>query len=348
MPANFIANPNSPQNFLSGIGFQFQLKKYPNVAFFCQSVNVPGMNLATTTQATRMNYIPIPGDEINFDDLQVRFLVDEKLKNYTSIHNWIRGMGHPGSGRDMQTYLEGEDYDEMHYSDGSLFILDSNFKHKFEVKFKDLFPVTLSGMNFDSTYTDTEYFSADAIFKYTIYDIVDLSKSALTSGPNETVTLTNNVSGSLSSGTDLVLTYTSTNARFLTIDNGVGTVSLDDGARTLPYATVKAASPGGSITYTITATGFDGTTSTASTTINVPDNVMPTSTDRTCIAIIDENLGSQSHSGMEGKWTTFRSNWPDRTFWLLQPNQGQYSDTISTLHCPPTFLEETDSSTIDL
>ena len=48
------------------------------------------MNVATAMQATRFNYIPQPGDEINFDDLQIRFLVDEKLKNYTSLHNWIR------------------------------------------------------------------------------------------------------------------------------------------------------------------------------------------------------------------------------------------------------------------
>ena len=144
MAANFIDNPNCPQNFLSGVGFQFQLTKYPLVAFYCQSANVPSLNLANTVQATRMNYIPHPGDEVNFGDLQLRFLVDEKLKNYSAIHNWIRGLGHPESGNDYNEYLVGEDYDEKTYSDGTLFILDSNFRRKFAVKFKDLFPVTLS------------------------------------------------------------------------------------------------------------------------------------------------------------------------------------------------------------
>lgn len=347
MPANFIANPNSPQNFLSGIGFQFQLTKLPNVAFFCQSVNVPGMNLATALQPTRFNYIPQPGDEINFDDLQIRFLVDEKLDNYTALHNWIRGLGHPRSGRDRETFLVGDDYDEMHYSDGSLFILDSNFKHKFEVKFKDLFPVTIGGLNFDSTYTDTEYFSADAVFKYTIYDIIDLSKSKLSDAPDETVSIQNNVAGSLPSGTDLILSYSSSNARFLTIDNGVGTVSIDSGDVTIPYATVKAAAPGGSITYTITATGFDGSTSTASTTISVPENIIPTSEDRTCIAIIDES-DSQNATTMETRWTQFRSNWPNRTFYLLNPRGNYSGDAIQTHQIPPTFLEETDPSSVDL
>lgn len=173
MAANFIDNSGCPSNFLSGIGFQFQLNKYPKVAFYCQSANVPGLNLATTQQATRMNTIPIPGDEVNFDDLSLRFLVDENLSNYRAIHDWIRGLGHPSSGNDYNNLLIGEDYDEKTYSDGNLFILDSNFNKKFAVNFKDLFPVTLGALNFDSTYTDTEYFAVDVVFKYTIYDIYD-------------------------------------------------------------------------------------------------------------------------------------------------------------------------------
>ena len=62
--------------------------------------------------------------------MQLRFLVDEKLKNYSAIHNWIRGLGHPESGNDYNEYLVGEDYDEKTYSDGTLFILDSNFQEE--------------------------------------------------------------------------------------------------------------------------------------------------------------------------------------------------------------------------
>lgn len=347
MAANFIANPNCPQNFLSGVGFQFQLTKYPKVAFYCQSANVPSLNLANTTQATRMNYIPHPGDEVNFDDLQLRFLVDEKLENYTAIHNWIRGLGHPSSGYDYRDYLIGEDYEEKTYSDGILFILDSNFKRKYAVKFKDLFPVTLGGLNFDSTYQDTEYFAVDAVFKYTIYDIVDLSTSALTDAiPGPTVSLRDNVSGSLTSGTTLVLTYDSSNARFLTIDQGIGQVDPEFGSISLDYDTVKSKSVDASITFTITATGFGESTVTDTLTIALPDEVLPTSADRTCIAIIDEN-DSQSLFSMASNWSTFRNNWPNRTFYLLQP-QAAGGDSINELRVPPQFLEESDPNTIDI
>ena len=59
------------------------------------------------------------------------------------------------------------------YSDGALHILNSNFKDVAIVKFKDLFPIYLTSLEFDATESDVNYFTADVTFKYTIYDIVD-------------------------------------------------------------------------------------------------------------------------------------------------------------------------------
>ena len=116
--------------------------------------------------------LPEPGDELNYDDLSIRFLVDEDLKNYMSIHNWMRYLGAPESEKDWTTFKDGTSYNEKQFSDGSIWILDSNFKKQFEIAFDDLFPVSLGSLNFDASYTDTEYFSIDATFKYSIYDIV--------------------------------------------------------------------------------------------------------------------------------------------------------------------------------
>ncbi len=224
MPASFVSNPNCPSNFLSGIGFQFQLNKFPGVAFFCQSANVPGMNLSVATQATRFNTIPQPGDEVSYDDLTVKFLVDENLKNYKSIHDWIRALGHPFDGTEFGSLLDGEDYDEKTYSDGVLFILDSNFNKKIKIVLKDLFPTTLSGLNFDSSYTDTEYFTADVSFKFTIYDIehVGPSESALTYAEYVTSTTTGGTPSTGGSGSSGGATsFTSTN-----VSNDSGSISL--------------------------------------------------------------------------------------------------------------------------
>ena len=65
------------------------------------------------------------------------------------------------------------------YSDGTLQILSSNLVPKFQVVFKDLFPYSLTTMQFDATDTDIEYFTADVSFKYTIYGLTDLENKAL-------------------------------------------------------------------------------------------------------------------------------------------------------------------------
>lgn len=44
---------------------------------------------------------------------------------------------------------------------------------------------------------------------------------------------------------------------------------------------------------------------------------LPTSADRTCIAVIDES--SPDATTISNSWTSFRTNWPQRPFYLLQP-----------------------------
>jgi len=178
MAANFVNNSACPTNFLTGIGFQFQLIKYPKVSFFCQSATVPGISISVATQPTRYNAIPHPGDEINFEDLTLRFIVDEGMSNYVTVHNWIRKLGHPYSSGDIQE-LPGEDLDDKTYSDAVLFILDSNFKKKFKIVFKDIFPTSIGDLTFESTATDVQYFTVAASFKYTIYDIYDINDNKL-------------------------------------------------------------------------------------------------------------------------------------------------------------------------
>lgn len=334
--AYFADNPNCPSNFLSGIGFQFSLKKLPGVSFYCQSANVPSQNLAVATQATRWNTLPEPGDEVNYDDLTVRFLVDEDLKNYRSIHNWIRYLGHPESAKDWSTFSDGDSYQDRQYSDGVMFILDSNFNKKFRIYFKDLFPVSLSGLNFDSTYTDTEYFAVDATFKFSIFEIEEVGATGFFTQDDydkPTVSLSHTIDAN-----NLTLTWNSQNADYLVIDQGVGEVEIR-GSGTIPIATVNGLIINGAVTYTITAVGKGGT-ATASTTVTI--GTPQTNANRVCIAVIDEN-SNYSTTNMETKWTNFRTTYPDRMFYLLQPNSCASS---TALNCPPSFLEETDPASI--
>ena len=56
-------------------------------------------------------------------------------------------------------------------SDGTLSIQNSNYKEVAKVKFQDLFPISLTSLDFDATNTDVQFFTAEATFKYTIYKL---------------------------------------------------------------------------------------------------------------------------------------------------------------------------------
>ena len=91
------------------------------------------------------------------------------------IHNWMSGLGYPESTKEFKdlTTDEGNRRDlQEQFSDGSLHILNSNFRDVAIVKFRDLFPVYLTSLEFEASDTDIQYFTAEVTFKYTIYDIV--------------------------------------------------------------------------------------------------------------------------------------------------------------------------------
>ena len=175
--ASAFSNQLQNRNYLSPVGFKFTLAKEPKVSFFCTSSKIPEISLQTETQNTYLKDIDVPGDKLTYADLYLKFLVDEDLVNYMAIHNWLTGLGFPESAQDYRDLLSNQDDltqpldPKRAFSDGSLYILDSNYNTNAIVKFKDLFPVSLTSLNFDSTQTDVQYFTAEATFKYTIYDI---------------------------------------------------------------------------------------------------------------------------------------------------------------------------------
>lgn len=79
--------------------------------------------------------------------------------------------------------------------------------------------------------------------------------------------------------------------------------------------------------------------------------ILPTSAQRLCIAVIDESLGSgHSFESFGQKWDQFRTQFPNRTFYLLKPTNAGFGNFVGdsqydTLLCPPNFLNETTVNT---
>ena len=56
--------------------FRFSLIKLPKVEYFCTAANIPGITLGGANHPTPLKDIPIPGDKLDYDTLNISFLVD--------------------------------------------------------------------------------------------------------------------------------------------------------------------------------------------------------------------------------------------------------------------------------
>ena len=194
-------------DYASPTQFKFQLLKLPKVEYFCTSVNIPGVTLSNVDIATPLKSIPVPGTILNYGDLEMSFLVDENLENYREIHGWLTGLGFPRDHTQAKSLVDaakdrfptGGKSDAVTdagkvtgapmplgpvFSDATLNVLSSKNNTNIEVRFADVFPTTLSGLNFNQQADDVNYLSATVSFKYKIYEF------ALKSASNTTNTVT--------------------------------------------------------------------------------------------------------------------------------------------------------------
>jgi hypothetical protein len=170
-----INNTPENKNFLSPLNFQFQLKRAPHVNFFVQKANIPGVTVDFPQQDTPFVHIPISGEHINFEDLEISFKVDEDFQNWFEIHNWIRALGFPFNYEEYKKIqanpiVSGQGI----VSDISLIVLNQVKQPIFDITFRDAFPISLSDLNFNVTDDDVNYLTASAEFRYILYDVVKL------------------------------------------------------------------------------------------------------------------------------------------------------------------------------
>lgn len=172
--------PDNP-NFLSPLGFNFSIKKLPNTNYFVQSVNVPSVQMGDAIMPTPFVNIPAIGDRITYAEFQVSFKVDEDLRNYIELYDWMVQLGFPesfdqakniyGTGTSVDFRIDGP------YSDATITILNSAMRPNLEVLFEDAYPISLSDLQFSATAPSVDYIECQATFRYKLFRILRLATS---------------------------------------------------------------------------------------------------------------------------------------------------------------------------
>ena len=196
--SNVIDRTPSKFDYASPIQFRFKMTKLPLVEFTVQTANIPGISLDEVQQPTRLKSISLPGSSLTFSNLDLSFLVDENLNNYKELHDWLIGLGTPESdsqfagllaagsdrfsGSTASTAATGTSTAQPLneggiYSDATLIVLNSKNIAKTEIRFKNVYPISLGSLSYDIKASDVDYLQVSASFSYMYYDIVQISSS---------------------------------------------------------------------------------------------------------------------------------------------------------------------------
>ena len=154
-------------NQLNVVSFDVSFSRLPAVQYFCQRISLPTIVLGETNEPSPFLNLPLEGDTLTFEAMSLSFIVDEDLKNYISIYNWMTALGFP---RDydqfatLKTISSGSE--ETKYSDLTIVLHTNKSNPNYRVKFTDCFPTSLSSIQFDATPTGMDPIVVDATFNF--------------------------------------------------------------------------------------------------------------------------------------------------------------------------------------
>jgi len=164
-----IRNQPNNLNLLQAISFETSFQRIPNCSYFCQKVAIPSMVLGTAVQSTFFSDIPVEGEKLSFDPLNISFVVDEDMQNYQEIYNWLLSIGFPDEHSQftsLQKPPNNNQTDGM-YSDISILVNTNKAKPSYNIVFKDAFPITLGSIEFDAAAESLDPIIVDASFMFT-------------------------------------------------------------------------------------------------------------------------------------------------------------------------------------
>ena len=157
---------SQPYNFLQNNGFIFNLERIPETTFRVVSCDLPMISVTPPQAGYPGASQYFPGNTTEFEELTMSFIVDENLLNYEEIYDWITQQ------RYCTDFIPTGDKDRLLVSDGTLVTMTNSSNPNRVFKFKDLFPISVGNLHFDTSINQPEPVQCQVIFKYSYFEMV--------------------------------------------------------------------------------------------------------------------------------------------------------------------------------
>jgi hypothetical protein len=159
-------NPQNT-NLLQPTKYLLEFKRINTITYFLQSVNVPSIKLGEVIRTTPFLDMYSPGTKLDYSTLDIEFIVDEELETWKNLYNWFVSIADP-DGYEKRTYKEELQRSE-HFSDATLTVLSNLNNPVLRINFRNLFPISMGDINFDTRLSADNIMTISASFRYESY-----------------------------------------------------------------------------------------------------------------------------------------------------------------------------------
>ena len=166
-----MAELTSNINFLQPSGFKITIdrKNYPNLEFFAQSVNHPGIS-GDAPEAHRMGMrLPLTPSSLTFEDLSVNMIVDEDMHSYTEVLEWLARLVNEDEVGAQEALENGVAPSRC---DITVSILTSHNNVNKKIVYRDAFPADLGSLSLETISGEQTYITIPVSFKYSRFEII--------------------------------------------------------------------------------------------------------------------------------------------------------------------------------
>jgi hypothetical protein len=159
-------NPSNT-NYLQATKFLLTFSRINTTQYFCQEVNIPGVELGAVNRATPFLDMFSPGTKLTYEPLVITFTIDEELQSWKDMYNWFISIADPDGfeGRDHPRELQ----NNKHLSDATLTVLSALNNPLLRIEFTNCFPVSMTDIQFDTKSDADHIVTCTATFKYQSY-----------------------------------------------------------------------------------------------------------------------------------------------------------------------------------
>jgi hypothetical protein len=147
----------SSDNFLSPSRFMFifDTPELKNLSFHCQTITLPSVSLPNVETPYLQMSAQYSGDHLSFEPFDATFMVDENLKNFNLIFQWLKDQA-------LRNTILKRDLTLMLYNNANI------ISHK--INYIGAFPTTLSPISLASNLSTNQVMASSVSFSYDYYE----------------------------------------------------------------------------------------------------------------------------------------------------------------------------------